>query len=221
MAIRSADEIRDTLEQHIVEGDLPDGERLDEVKLASRFGVSRTPLREALRMLAGSGLVVLIPRRGAFVRHPDVVELVEMFEVMAELEAMCACRAARRITSAALARLTAAARACEQASDAEDPDAYYHHNEEFHQIIYQASGNAFLSSEAHRLQKRLRPFRRLQLRARGRLLQSMNEHADILSALETGDGERAATALRNHVTVQGERFHDLLSAVSTSAASRK
>jgi DNA-binding GntR family transcriptional regulator len=212
MAIRSADEIRETLEQRIVEGEFRDGERLDEVTLAARFGVSRTPLREALRMLAGSGLVELIPRRGAFVRHPGVVELVEMFEVMAELEAMCGRHAARRISPGALAELSVAARACEQALEKQDPDGYYHRNEEFHQLIYKAAGNNFLATEAQRLQKRLRPFRRMQLRARGRMQQSMREHAAILKALEAGDADVAAAALRSHVVVQGERFHDLLSA---------
>src|SRR5262245_12112967 len=98
MSSRSAEEIRENIEQRIVEGEFEDGQRLDEVSLAKRFGVSRTPLREALRMLGGSGLVELIPRRGAFVRHPGIVELVEMFEVMAELEALCGRLAARRIS---------------------------------------------------------------------------------------------------------------------------
>lgn len=211
MANRNADNIRETLERHIVEGEFADGDRLDEVKLSSRFGVSRTPLREALRMLAGSGLVELIPRRGAFVRHPSIIELVEMFEVMAELEAMCARHAARRISPGALAELSVTARACEQAMQNQDPDTYYHRNEDFHQLIYKASGNSFLATEASRLQKRLRPFRRMQLRARGRMQQSMKEHATILHAIETGDADAAATALRSHVAVQGERFHDLLS----------
>lgn len=211
MASPNADAIRETLEQRIVEGEFADGERLDEVKLATRFGVSRTPLREALRMLAGSGLVELVARRGAFVRHPGVVELVEMFEVMAELEAMCGRHAARRISPGALAELSVAARACEQALERQDPDGYYHRNEEFHQIIYKAAGNSFLAAEATRLQKRLRPFRRMQLRARCRMQQSMKEHAGILKALEAGDPDTAAAALRGHVAVQGERFHDLLS----------
>ncbi len=210
MVSRSADKIRESIEQRIVEGEFKDGERLDEVRLATLFGVSRTPLREALRMLAGSGLVELIPQRGAFVRHPGIVELVEMFEVMAELEALCGRLAARRISSGELAKLSVAARACEQALEQQDPDAYYHRNEEFHQLIYKAGGNSFLVGEAIRLQKRLRPFRRMQLRARGRMKQSMTEHGVILKALEDGNAVVAADALRSHVTVQGERFHDLL-----------
>jgi DNA-binding GntR family transcriptional regulator len=217
MTSRSADEIREEIEQRIVEGEFENGQRLDEVRLATRFGVSRTPLREALRMLSGSGLVELIPRRGAFVRHPGIVELVEMFEVMAELEALCGRLAARRISSGELAELTITARACEQAMEKEDPDAYYHRNEDFHQMIYKATGNSFLMAEAKRLQKRLRPFRRMQLRARGRMRQSMAEHGIILQALKDGDAALAADTLRSHVTVQGERFHDLLSSYEKSA----
>ena len=210
MSKRSADEIRETLEQRIVEGEFKDGERLDEVSLAKRFGVSRTPLREALRMLAGSGLVELIPRRGAFVRHPGLVELLEMFEVMAELEALCGRHAARRIAPSSLAELSIAAKACGEAMEKQDPDAYYQLNEEFHQIIYQAAGNKFLATEAGRLQKRLRPFRRMQLRARGRMEQSMKEHNVILKAMEAGDGDLVSATLREHVAIQGEKFHSLL-----------
>lgn len=210
MSGRTADKIRESLEERIVKGEFQNGERLDEVRLATSFGVSRTPFREALQMLAGSGLVELIARRGAYVRHPGIVELVEMFEVMAELEALCGRLAARRISPGELAELSIAARACERALEKEDSDAYYHENEQFHFLIYQASGNSFLAAEARKLHKRLRPFRRMQLRARGRMGQSMAEHTAILKALEVGDPVVAADALRAHVNVQGEKFHDLL-----------
>jgi DNA-binding GntR family transcriptional regulator len=221
MVSRSADEIRERLEQRIIEGEFEDGERLDEVRLATGFGVSRTPLREALRLMSGSGLVELIPRRGAFVRHPGIVELVEMFEVMAELEALCGRLAARRISKGELAEISMAARACEQSLEQDDPDGYYHANQRFHMLIYEASGNSFLAAEAGRLHKRLRPFRRMQLRVRGRIQQSMKEHTDILAALEKGDSLAAADALRVHVSVQGEKFHDLLSSYEKSSGGKQ
>lgn len=204
-----ADAIHRSLEQRIIEGELANGTRLDEVSLAAGYGVSRTPLREALQRLAGSGLVEMLPRRGVFVRHPGLTEIVEMFEVMAELEAMCGRLAARRLSAEELAALSRAALACERAMSQNDPDAYYAENEIFHQLIYQGSHNSFLAAEALRLQKRLRTFRRLQLRARGRLEQSMNEHAAILKALEAGEAA-AADLLRQHVVIQGEKFHNLL-----------
>ncbi|TMV85132.1 GntR family transcriptional regulator, partial [Thioclava sp. BHET1] len=90
----------DGLEQKIVSGDFHDGERLDEARLAATFEVSRTPLREAFRMLAALGLVEILPHRGAFVRQPSFSRLVDMFDVMAEMEAWCASLASERITHA-------------------------------------------------------------------------------------------------------------------------
>ncbi|MES2571884.1 MAG: GntR family transcriptional regulator [Verrucomicrobiota bacterium] len=220
MPSHSADEIRKSLEQCIIEREFANGERLDEVRLAARYGVSRTPLREALRLLAGSGLVEIIACRGAYVRYPSIVEIVEMFEVMAELEAFCGRLAAQRMTSNAMASLTIAAHACKQAHKENNPDGYYHCNEEFHRLIYQASGNSFLALEAERLQKRLRPFRRMQLRARGRMTQSLNEHTQILKALVEGDSKAAAAALRDHVVVQAEKFHTLFATYESELAGK-
>jgi len=210
MSERTADRIRETLEQAILTGEFDDGVRLDEVRLCTRFGVSRTPVREALHQLTASGLLDMKPRRGAFVRMPGFVEVVEMFEVMGELESMCGRLAAKRISDAQLKAFASACVKCEQAEEAGDSDAYYRENETFHQVLYQASGNGFLQSQAVNLQKRLQPFRRLQLRVRGRIRQSLDEHRQILKAVEDGDGEAAEILLRQHVTVQGEKFFDLM-----------
>lgn len=217
---RRADFILEELEQSIVLGEFANGERLDEVKLSERFGVSRTPIREAFQKLAATGLLSLIPRRGAFVRHPEFVELIEMFEVMAELEAMCGRLAARRITDEMLADIKQSAGQCEDALSLGDRDEYYHQNERFHHLIYQASGNSFLASEAARLQKRLKPFRRMQLRVRGRMKQSMEQHRQIVLALEAGDSEIASTILHEHISIQGEKFNDLMASYSTGSHQR-
>lgn len=217
MEPRRADTIAKTLEEMILDGTFTDGDRLDEVQLADRFGVSRTPLREALQRLALSGLVVLLPRRGAFVRQPGLVELVEMFEVMAELEAMCGRLAALRVTDASIAALRAANSKCSAALAANSANEYYNENEQFHRAIYRQSGNGFLEQEALRLSKRLRPFRRMQLRYRGRLAQSMSEHEAIVEALAAGDAGRAEQLLRDHVAVQGEKFHILMMSLKRAA----
>jgi DNA-binding GntR family transcriptional regulator len=217
MGQRRADLIAARLEELIFDGTFADGERLDEVRLAERFEVSRTPLREALARLAHSGLVEQIPRRGVFVRQPGPTELIEMFEVMAELEAVCARLAASRIDERALAELHAPNTACNAAVEARDSETYYEVNERFHAIIYRQSGNAFLEQECQRLHRRLQPFRRVQLRLRGRLRQSMGEHEAILRALEAGDGESAARVLRDHVAVQGEKFHHLMTSLRQAA----
>lgn len=207
---RRADSVRRDLEQMILTGALGDGARLDEVSLSERFGCSRTPLREALQALAASGLVQLIPRRGAFVRHPPFEEVVEMFEVMAELEALCGRLAARRVTPQLIEAIRKTVVACEQAVEDKDSDRYYAENERFHHLLYDAAGNGFLATEAIRLHRRLKPFRRMQLQVRGRMAQSLSEHRQVLAALECGDGEVAADALRDHVAVQGGKFNDLM-----------
>ncbi|MEM9443678.1 MAG: GntR family transcriptional regulator, partial [Pseudomonadota bacterium] len=213
------DIIADALEGLILDSTFDDGERLDEVQLADRFDVSRTPIREAFQRLAQSGLVEQIPRRGVFVRHPGPVELLEMFEVMAELEAVCVRLAAIRITDAALASLRATNQRCQDAVQQNDSDRYYLENEIFHQTLYRQSGNSFLEQECLRLHRRLKPFRRLQLKLRGRLRQSMAEHEAIVDALDQGDGRQAESAIRQHVAVQGEKFHHLMASVRTAVNS--
>ncbi|MGD9670341.1 MAG: GntR family transcriptional regulator [Hyphomicrobiaceae bacterium] len=204
---------KEQLEDDLATGRLAPGARLDEASLAARFGVSRTPVREMLRQLAAQGLVELRPYRGAIVSSPDPKSLMEMFEVMAELEAMCGRLAARRLTSDGEKELVETLHACEAAADNGDPDAYYYENERFHRAIYKASGNAFLADQALILHKRLAPFRRLQLRVRNRITLSQREHEVIVTAITSGDPDRAADALRAHVVVQGERFADLIASL--------
>jgi DNA-binding GntR family transcriptional regulator len=217
MEQKRSDIIANQIEELIFDGTFGDDERLDEVQLSERFSVSRTPVREALLRLAQSGLVEHLPRRGVFVRQPGPIELIEMFEVMAELEATAARFAARRISDDAIQDLKDANARCNAAVEQKDPDEYYRENEQFHAILYRESGNGFLEQECLRLQRRLQPFRRTQLRLRGRLKQSMAEHEQIVTALEDGDGATAADAIRSHVAVQGEKFHHLMASLKTAA----
>ena len=203
--------IRDSLEQRIVEGELGNGKRLDETELSGFYGVSRTPVREALQRLAESGLAEHLPRRGTFVRSPSLSQLVEMFEVMAELECMAIRLAARRATSNDIDALEKDNETCRAAVAANDTKKYYEVNARLHGRIYQMSGNSFLANEARRLHDRLRPFRRLQLRVRGRMEESMAEHDIILAALRDGDADRAMETMKKHITIVGVRFNDLVS----------
>lgn len=212
-----ADHIAETLEEQILTGRFPPGTRLDEASLGEEHGVSRTPIREAFQRLALSGLVTQQPRRGIFVRETSPVELMEMFEVMAELEAFCGRLAALRTTEAAIADLRAANAACRHAMDAGDVDSYYRENGIFHHLIYAQSGNRYLEGEAQRLHRRLKPFRRMQLHARGRLRQSMQEHESVVDAIAAGDADRADRLLRAHVAVQGEKFHHLIAHLRAAA----
>jgi DNA-binding GntR family transcriptional regulator len=210
MGIRRADQIASRIEQLVFAGEFQDGDRLDELKLAEQFHVSRTPIREALQVLVASGMAEQIPRRGVFIRQPGPVELMEMFETMAEIEAVCGRLAATRMNDQDLDALAAANARCQEAIRDTDHDRYYSENETFHQIIYRGAANGFLEKQARQLQNRLKAYRRIQLRFRGRLSQSMNEHSNILRFLRDGDAENTAKALREHVAVQGEKFHLLM-----------
>lgn len=207
---RLSEKLREAIEEEVATGRLLPGTRLDEVELATRFGMSRTPIREALSQLAGEGLVEVRARRGMVVAQVSPQRLVEMFEVMAELEAMCARLAARRMADAELGSLEALHERCRSAVVGRDPDAYFYANEAFHQAIYRGAHSGFLFEQAHGLQRKLRPYRRLQLRVRHRLQRSFDEHQQIVEALRNGDAELAVAAVRDHVVVQGERFADLL-----------
>jgi DNA-binding GntR family transcriptional regulator len=211
---RLSEQLREAIEEEIATGRLLPGTHLDETALAQRYGVSRTPIREALSLLAGEGLVEARPRRGAVVAQVTAQRLIEMFEVMAELEALCARQAARRMTDADLREVEAAHEACRAAAQGRDPDAYFYANEAFHQRIYRASHNGYLSDQAQALQRKLRPYRRLQLRVRNRIARSLEEHEGVMAALRRGDGDASAVAMRSHVVVQGERFTDLLASLA-------
>ena len=211
---RLSESLREAIEEEVATGKLLPGTHLDEIELAKRFGVSRTPIREALSLLAGEGLVEIRPRRGAVVAQVTPQRLVEMFEVWAELEAVCRRPAARRIPDAELAALEAAHERCREAATGRDSDAYFYANEHFHQAIYQAGHNAFLAEQAVALQRKVRPYRRLQLRVRNRVNRSFEEHQEILDALKAGDADKAVTAIRHHVVVQGERFADLVAGLA-------
>ena len=206
--------MREQLEDDIVEGRLRPGEQLDIDEIAQRFSVSRTPVREALQQLEASGMVEVMPKKGTYVASISAARLIQMFEVMAELEAMCARLAARRADAELLVDLAAAVNACEAEGRTGDPNAYYHANEGFHQLIYRASGNDFLVQQTIQLKNRLKPYRRMQLQVRNRISQSLSEHAELVSAIQLADEERAAKAARQHVLVQGERFTDLISMVN-------
>ena len=210
--------LRESIEEMIATGKLSPGQHLDETELATQYGVSRTPVREALIQLASMGIIVIRPRRGAVVAEIGPQQLVEMFEVMAEFEAMSGRLAARRMSPAEHAAMLAAHRACSDACEAHDADAYFYQNELFHDAIYAGSHNAFLAEQARALHRRLRPYRRLQLRVRDRLANSYSEHEAVVQAIIAGDGERTAGLLRGHIMIQGQRFADLMASLDQLTA---
>lgn len=205
--------IREALENAIVNGRFPPGAKLDPESLAREFDCSRTPIREALQQLEASGLVRIAAKRGTFVSAWSAEELAERFEAMAEVEAACARLAARRISDAEMAELDAAHESCRTMAEAGDVDGYYSENSAFHACIYRATHNDFLAREASRLHAMLQPYRRMQLMVRNRMSRSFAEHNAVVAAIRAGDDEAASQAMRDHVVVQGDRFHDLLAAL--------
>jgi DNA-binding GntR family transcriptional regulator len=140
-----------------------------------------------------------------------------MFEMMSELEAVCARLGARRMTAFERTGLRQVHAACEQSSSSFDPDDYYYKNEAFHHAIYGGSHNQFLIDQALALSRRLRPYRRLQLRVRDRVAASFAEHGELVDAIVDGDGDLAARLARDHVMIQGERFADLMASLPPGA----
>jgi DNA-binding GntR family transcriptional regulator len=196
--------IADDLETQIVDGRLSPGEKLDEVVLGNYFSVSRTPIREALRALAAKGLVEFRPRIGAIVARPTVGEVIDLFELVAELEGIGARLAAERMTDEDAVRIIAAHDACQRAASTLDPDKYYETNGQFHSAIQQAAHNQALSEQTELLDKRLSPYRRFITFRPGRIETALREHEAIYMAIIARDGDAAAIAMRNHVQVLAE-----------------
>ena len=185
--ITRAEELRLQLADEIVRGALPPGAALDETDIARRFNVSRTPVREALRQLAASGLVDARAHRGAVVARPSLDRLTGMFEAMAELEALCAGLAAERMLPAERHRLEAIHEELRVLSYAGNPDRFHEVNERFHNAIYAGSQNGYIAEMTLATRVRVQPFRRAQFRNLGRLAKSHAEHDRVVVAIMRGD----------------------------------
>lgn len=206
----SAEEIRRVLASRIIAGDLQPGTPLDESQLAADFGVSRTPVREALRLLAASGLVQHKAHARALVAQPDEAELAGMFEVMGYLEALCAGLSAAMMTAAERETLDALHSEMASIVHAGDAARYAEANDTFHTAIYDGSHNAYLSEITRSTRQRLQPFRRAQFAALGRLSQSHAEHEAIVEAILRGDRAGAEAAMRRHISIVGEAYQRLV-----------
>lgn len=205
-----AETIKIRLEQDIFKGRFKPGDRLREDEISNAYSVSRTPVREAFKLLASTGLVEVQPRQGAVIRKLLPAELVEMFQVMAELEGMCARLASGRITPAQRRSLEDSHKECARLAKSGDHMGFYEANIDFHEIIYESSCNAFLRLEVQKLRRRLSPYRRQITFYPGRMHNSIPEHKEVLEAILNGDSERADKAMRGHVNVLGDSMVDYL-----------
>ena len=208
--VSHASSIVRTLEEDLLEGRLLPGERLDERKLALRFGVSRTPVREALQRLAANGIVSLSARQAASIIQLDVPDLLDSFEIIAEFEALAAAQAARRISPAQRELLQNANRRCAECARAGDEDAFNRSNARFHDEIIKASHNRMLWAQIRTAQILTSPYRRQVTYQPGRMLASIGEHQVIVDAILNGDSQAAASTMRGHVNHLAESVGDFL-----------
>lgn len=208
-----AEVLRIQIADEIVDGKLEPGATLDEQALAQRFSVSRTPVREAIRDLAASGLVEAQAHRAAIVARPTIERLKDMFDVMAELEALCAGLSAANMTLVERRELQGLHDSLRDLVQRGDPSTYNETNEAFHNAIYEGSHNDYLAEMTLTTRKRLAPFRRAQFRSLGRLALSYQEHDHVVTAILRGDRDGAATAMRAHiltVEIAYERYADTI-----------
>ncbi len=203
------DEVAAQLRDRIFAGELLPGTFLDEVQLAEQMSISRTPLREALKVLTAEGLVRHEPRRGCFVREVTEQDLDEIFPVIALLEGRCAREAALKATDADLAELEVLHDRLNRNAKARRINDYYAANFSIHEAIITLADNRWLAQVIGDLRKIVKLARLQQLHAPGRLEQSLSEHMAVFAALKARDPEGAEAAMRTHLTRQREALREL------------
>jgi DNA-binding GntR family transcriptional regulator len=196
----TAARIEAALLEDIAIGELEAGARLDETRLAERFGVSRTPVREALNRLTAQGVLVSGEKRGVRVAQYSREELAQMFEAMHEIEALCAGLAAQRLTLLARSELEGAQAECISAADSGDRLRYLKANEALHFLIYRATRNVYIEGLAVDFRRRTGPFRAKKFATRDDLIASAKSHEELLQTIFSADSERASDGMRRHMT---------------------
>lgn len=193
-------EVAERLRQRIFAHELPPGTWVDEQALAADYGISRTPLREALKVLASEGLVTLKPRRGCYVTEISERDLDEIFTVMALLEGQCATDTARKASETDLIHLRSVHDELERAADTNDIDGFFEANQAFHQEVQHIADNRWLTQAITDLRKVIKLSRHHSLFSDGRLKQSLAEHRAILDALAHRDVARSEQLMREHIS---------------------
>lgn len=203
------DEVAILLRDQIFVGALTPGSFIDEAAMCTSLKISRTPLREALKVLSAEGLVRHEPRRGSFVSEVTEQDLDEIFPVIALLEGRCAYEAARNASDADIAALDVLHERLEKHAKAKRINDYYATNFAIHEAIITLANNRWLAQVISDLRKILKLARLQQLHAPGRLEQSLSEHLAVYAALRARDCEGADAAMRTHLTRQREALRAL------------
>ncbi len=193
------EEVAEIVARMIYSSQLQPGQWIDEMQLCEELGISRTPLREALKVLASDGLVELIPRKGCYVKTISPEELDELFPIVAILEGFCAQLAAENISDEELVRIRHIHSNLERHAADGDIVRYYEDNILFHDALKSISNNSWLERLTLDLSRVIRLARQKQLKLGSRLQHSLQEHRDILAAIEARDGATASTAMSQHI----------------------
>lgn len=212
-------QVADRLREMIQQGRLQCGEWIDEVELTQELGISRTPLREALKVLVTEGLVRLEPRRGCFVNELSIKDLDDIFPLMAMLEGRCAYEAARKITPEDIVTLEPLHHALKQHAQAGDIDRYYETNAQIHEAVQALADNRWLADLVSNLRKLLSLSRFKSLVLPGRITESCAEHLAIFAALKARDSEAAEAVTRRHLMHQLDALHNLARQAEPGVAS--
>jgi DNA-binding GntR family transcriptional regulator len=194
--------VADRLREKIFARELEPGSWIDELKLAAEWGISRTPLREALKVLAAEGLVELVPRRGCRVIEMTDQDAEALLPVMALLEGRCAYEAVRRASDDDVAELRRLHNQLERHAAAHHIDGYYNANHAFHSRVQALADNRWLDRVTGDLRKFVRLWRGRQLALPGRIDASINEHRVLIDAIEQRDAVRAERAMHDHLMAQ-------------------
>jgi DNA-binding GntR family transcriptional regulator len=192
-------EVAELLRQRIYAHELEPGSWIDEQDLAAQYGISRTPLREALKVLASEGLVTLKPRRGCYVTEISVQDLNDIFPLLALLEGRCALEATRHARPEDIKRLLTIHETLEQAAARGETDRFFQANQVFHDAVQTLAGNRWLAQMIQDLRKVVKLTRMLSLSLEGRLQQSLDEHRVIIKAIQGKNPEAAEQAMSSHL----------------------
>jgi DNA-binding GntR family transcriptional regulator len=208
--------LQQEIERMVLSGELRPGERINEQQLAARFGVSRGPIREAVRGLEGAGLARAVTNRGVFVRQLSVTEVRELYDIRAALFGLAGRLMAERATPAEVQALEAMLVQMEEAAARRDFEAYYPLNLAFHGMIVDGSGNATLARQYRAFVKALNLFRARSLVQGGGLAVSNREHRDMVSAIAARDPTWAQETHWRHVAAAKDRLLAVVRAEATT-----
>ncbi|MEN9862712.1 MAG: hypothetical protein RLZZ601_476 [Pseudomonadota bacterium] len=194
------EDVAERLREQIFSHELAPGSWLDEQSLAMAFGISRTPMREAIKVLASEGLVTTKMNKGAYVTEVDRRDLEQIFTVLSLLEGQAAKETAIKASEAQLTQLDNLHHRLEKAAADRDTEQFFEINVKFHELIQEIAGNKWMNGVIEDLRKVLKLQRRDSLTRSGRLLSSLLEHREILQAILKRDPLAADLAMRKHLT---------------------